>query len=531
MEYRHQDDAGRSEQFVRSRGNKLVLALVLGAVALILVGRNYRDWLGEQQVKRSDSNYEAFIAAVHKADDIADPLQRCLKYPDLPGTHWDEATTTAYCQLRNRHTLQLSQIDTLLQQNKADEVDRTFQAYMDTELHDPKQPGVLEAAFFSAGFGDAKPETRKIIDEWKRQSPNSAFALVASGMQYVAAAQQARGDSLWKDVRDDQAEGMHQQLVLARQDLDRAVKLVPTVTPAYTEMVYAGALESDQDYSYRAANQGLAVDPSNFALRAQMMDLAQPKWSSEFGGEDEQMQEDEALIARNPLLRMVAQDAYVNRANCECANGLESQAQLIALAADKNMSYSDLSDLGSTAYDNHDLHLAVELYSESLRFNQDNPDVLQWRAHQMAMLGDPSGAIEGVLQAAHRFPDDSAIGTKLGNIYAFTGHVKEAESAFLAVLQRDPDYPRAMAELGDLYNHAGHQPDKAKALSDTLISRHPDDPDGYIVRACNQMDHNLPGVYDTIHYFIDHFGDNSDFKSQTAEMRAYLAKHPEPKSS
>ena len=84
-----------------------------------------------------------------------------------------------------------------------------------------------------------------------------------------------------------------------------------------------------------------------------------------------------------------------------------------------------------------------------------------------------------------------------------------------------------MAELGDLYNHAGHQPEKAEALADTLISRYPDIPDGYIVRACNQMDHNLDGRYGTIHYFIDHFGDRSDFKSQVAEMRAYLASHPE----
>jgi hypothetical protein len=82
-----------------------------------------------------------------------------------------------------------------------------------------------------------------------------------------------------------------------------------------------------------------------------------------------------------------------------------------------------------------------------------------------------------------------------------------------------------------MYNHAGHQPDKAEALADILIKRHSDFAGGYIVRACNQMDHNLPGVYDTLHYFIDHFGDDPQWKTQTEEMRAYLVKHPEKVSS
>jgi hypothetical protein len=45
---------------------------------------------------------------------------------------------------------------------------------------------------------------------------------------------------------------------------------------------------------------------------------------------------------------------------------------------------------------------------------------------------------------------------------------------------------------------AGHQPDKAEALADILIKRHPGYPNGYIVRACNLMDRNLPDVYDTL---------------------------------
>ena len=278
MDYSNREGMGSSDPINRPKHRQLWLALVLILVAIVLIGRVWNEWHGKNEAKQSASDYTAFVAAVHAADDIADPLQRCLHYPDLPGSHWDNETTSAYCRLHNRHTLQLSEIEALLKQGKAGEVDRAFQSYLDTQLHDPKQPGSLDAAFYSAGFDDAKADTRKIIDMWKQQSPDSAFALAASGEQYVDAAQQARGTGWVRDLGDNQVVGMHQQLVLARQDLDRAVKLLPSITPAYSSMVDAGALEGDDDYSYQAAKNGLAVDPANFALRLQMMNLAQPKW-------------------------------------------------------------------------------------------------------------------------------------------------------------------------------------------------------------------------------------------------------------
>ena len=115
--------------------------------------------------------------------------------------------------------------------------------------------------------------------------------------------------------------------------------------------------------------------------------------------------------------------------------------------------------------------------------------------------------------------------TQLGNIYAQAGDAKDTETPLLAVLARDPHNYEAMGVLDDLYNHAGHQPQKAEALADTMISEHPEKAGGYIVRSCNQMDHNLPG--DTIHHFTDHFGDNPQWETQIAEMRAYLVSHPE----
>jgi tetratricopeptide (TPR) repeat protein len=515
--------AGSAEQ---RRGATIWLALILGVAAALLVFHAWVDWLNADLIRQAGANYTAFMAAAQKAEGMADPFQRCLNYPNLPGTHWTYSTTRAYCDLHSRKTITLAQIDALLTAGSADQVDRTFQSYHDAEQQGLLPPGSFDLAFYNAGFDTADANTRKIIDRWKQQAPDSAFALAASGMQYVAAEQQARSYAVWRDLTQGQIDAAHQQALLARQDLDRAVTLQSAITVAYTSMMAVGLLDNDQGYLRQAADAGLKIDPANAGIRGEMMNAAHPKWGSAFGGEHKQKHDDESLFTRNPLLRMVASEPAVDRATCQCHGSLAETLNALLPAAVSNVSYKGLDGLAQVAY-NHNPRLAVEFYSESLRFNPINADALKWRAFQMIRLGDPEGAIHSIEPIAQRFPDNDAVATELGNIYAQTGHVEEAESTFLTVLQHNPDAQKAMADLGDLYNHAGHQPEKAEALADTLISRHPDNPDGYILRACNQMDHNLPGRYDTIHYFIDHFGDRPEFQSQVAEMRAYLVSHPE----
>lgn len=534
MEYRNQRDTGAAGAS-RSSTRQIVLGVVLAVLAVgygayaLLGGHNTKD---QNKVPNDQNNvtndYLTFMQAVAKADVIADPLQRCLSYPDLPGTHWDEATTRAYCEFRNHKTIQLAEIEDLLKQGKAGEVDRAFQGYLDTQQRDHSQPGLLDAAFYSARFGDADDHVRQVIGMWKQQSPDSAFALAASGVQYVDQAQVARGNGWGRDLNGRQVYGMQDYLDLAFKDFERAISLNSHITAMYPNMIHAAGLEENGNYMYHAAQQGLKEDPVNFDIFKLIMDHAQPKWGNRFGGVEAVRLKVQSLADKNPLLHMLVQRPAVYLATCDDACGFPQAKinQLVAQAADKNLNSADLKDLAEEVYDSNRL-LAIEFYSEALRFSPSDPDALHWRAQEMIELGDRAGAVAAYAAVSDRFPDNTALATQLGDIYVQVGGVQQAEATLLAVLQRDPHNYQAMGSLGDLYNHAGHQPEKAEALADTMISEHPDRAAGYIVRSCNQMDHNLPGVYDTIHYFIDHFGDDPQWKEQTAEMRGYLLKHPE----
>ncbi|HXE67203.1 MAG TPA: hypothetical protein VN630_09185, partial [Rhodanobacteraceae bacterium] len=41
-----------------------------------------------------------FLDAAKRAERITDPLQRCLAYPDPPGSHWNHDVVAAYCTYR-----------------------------------------------------------------------------------------------------------------------------------------------------------------------------------------------------------------------------------------------------------------------------------------------------------------------------------------------------------------------------------------------------------------------------------------------
>jgi tetratricopeptide (TPR) repeat protein len=472
-----------------------------------------------------DEAYDRFAAAARKAEDIQDPLERCLTYPDPPGTHWHADTTAAYCRMRLQKTITFAELRALIDQGKADEVDRTLQGYLDLQLKDPNHPGMLDAAYSRLKFQSADPGVRSTIDAWKRQSPKSAFALAASGLQYVFAAGEARGGGFASDMTYAQDSGMRDYLMLARTDLDLAATTQPTVTPTYGAMIIAGSMFGDRQYVDYAAHTGLGVDPLNFSIRAEWMDRSHPMWGGSYAIMQQQSIDAYALAPRNPLLRLVASSAPINVLTW--AGNNRQVAQLLLPAVADAAMRGDLEEAANVAGRQHAPTLAIELYSEVIRFDPVDADVLRWRANLLRERGDVDWSVASVVSAAKRAPQDNAVALALGITYKSANLVREAEATYQAIIARDPDNQKAIAYLGDLYSHAGHQPDKAMALADQLISKHPDNPDGYVVRSCVQMDNNLPGRYETIHYFLEHFAGLPGQEAPAAEMRAYLARHPE----
>lgn len=93
MDHSNPRDADIASENRSSHKRQQTLDFVLAALAVAYGAYAFMGWYNAKGEKKTSDDYSAFVAAVAKADAIADPLRRCLSYPDLPGSQWNEETT------------------------------------------------------------------------------------------------------------------------------------------------------------------------------------------------------------------------------------------------------------------------------------------------------------------------------------------------------------------------------------------------------------------------------------------------------
>lgn len=471
----------------------------------------------------TDEEVSAFVAKARVAEGIADPLQRCLKYPDPPNSHWSPATVDAYCHYRFQSVISFAEVQDLIRSGHAADLDRRLAEALQAQLTQPYSRGLVHRIFWG-DFYDGSFDTRQTLDAWKRASPNSAFALAASGVAYVAMAHEARGGALIRDTPESNIESMDRLLQQADTDLQLAIQLNPKITPVYEAMMDAGSMSLGDSYTDTAFRRGIAAVPDDYAIYSMYIHVSEPKW----GGSLQAMKNiaDGAQIhaKTNPMLVLLLAEEPAYRFNaCDCALDTEAHAWDAFPAAFDNVSSVNLMlDAGYAANDDNQPKLGVVYLSEGLRFAPDTNMAYIRRAFALTNVGETGWALFEAEREIKKEPQ-SAWG------YSMRGFAYKAlHSPFLAVpdLEKagalDPDNAFPLAQLGWMYVNMGGW-DKAWDVSSRLMHDHPDQGDGWLIRYYVQKNQPRPGLDDTMHHFIDTFGNDLYYAHWTAEMRATLA--------
>lgn len=468
----------------------------------------------------TDAQLNQFLDAARKAEAIADPLQRCLVYPNPPGLDWSDAVTTAYCHYQFDPMVKPADARRLIQTGHAAELDERLAEVMHAQLSGLDTHAALDSTFI-IDFKNGSEETRSLIDAWKRQSPMSPFALAASGTAYVEMAQQVRGSDYAPKTPQSSFESMGRLLERAHADLNKAVQIDPQVTPAYGAMIYAAALESDGAYAMNAAKRGLAVDPANYTIYARLVWMAQPKW----GGTVQEMQGFIAGAQRhakeNPLLRLLLSENdggedYVENCNCNPITEMDLYRSVYAEAAPVNMLMSG----GWAAKNRNSPALSVIYRSELLRFDPSKIDHREGRAFDLPLLGQSDWALAEGNALIALAPQDENVFDVRGLAYESKGDLSHAVPDYVQALRLNPDDTWTLIELGNIYVHSTHDWDNGWAIANRLIQMSPDNPQGWLLRASIQKDEPRDGLNQTISDFVARFGNNPHTQALVANMQA-----------
>ena len=328
----------------------------------------------------------AFLGEAAKADQIGDVMQRCLHFPDPPGSHWSREGLEAYCHYRLQSTIGFAELKDLVNSGHAAEVDRRLADWSKDSIHHPE----AFWRFLNANFFAPRPEARDVLEAWKQQSPQSALAYAASGFTFVRSAWRVRGGKFASDTPQERFDGMSQLLARADGDLRRAVKLDPRLAVGYAALMDMAMLESDRQLMVSAMKDGIAADPTSFPVLDSFAMITEPRWFGSLEAQARLMALIDKQSSKQPLLLVVRTSVLMDQADlvsCDC--NLPEQRAAYRTVFDQVGTGSSLIGAGANALDNKQYEVATVYLAEALRF--DPNDAVTRGNLRTAMAGiDPS---------------------------------------------------------------------------------------------------------------------------------------------
>lgn len=463
---------------------------------------------------------QAFLAAARTAEAIDDPLDRCLHYPDPPGSHWSPAATRAYCHYQLQAIMSSAQAQSLIHSGHADELDRQLAAALHAQFTQPEKSGLLDRTYYAI-FHDGSFTMRATLDAWKRASPQSAFAFAASGFAYEKMAFDARGNDDIGHTPQSHVDAMEHLLQLADSDLQRAVALNPKVTPAYVGMIDAGYLAFGRAYVRNAARQGLSAAPDDYSIYSVLSIAAAPQWGGSLPALWQLGERAQQHIATSPMLEIIRSAAPIQAYDvCNCFGSANWEA--FPRAFDHLGSASQLLYASYAAINSHHDDLAVIYLSEHLRFQPDDRQARRYRNGVLTRLGQVEWALADANAWIDHVPDSAA--AYLSRAEAEKAHHDYAAALvdFERVSYMNPRDSLPLREMADIYLQA-RQWSEAERVSTRMVQGHALEVPGWVIRATAQRHLHSPDLANTVANFHQILGRDPRWQAQDGMLASMLA--------
>jgi tetratricopeptide (TPR) repeat protein len=423
------------------------------------------------------SEYATYFAAVRKADAIADPLQRCLNYPDLPGNTWAPGIAKARCTMfltPPRHTLdEIGEI--LAQPNGSRILGTDFDALLQAHYADPAQREQITVSLLVFANTD-RDKAERISRQWLAAAPQSPYARTALGLVLANRGWSARGTKLANETPAENLKKMNAYFLDATKEYNAAMEASPKLLLACQGLMEIGRQSSDKLQNY-ATEKCLKTDPNSFFVIDEMMNGAEPRW----GGSDAAMRSvssyAQARAAENPVLGLFAfHHAFyaieqMDDSDAESLSVLEPASLRVP-----NSGY--LRMVGGAYLRKSDPWKALVFLSQALRFSPDYAQESRFRALALRRVGETQWARADAERSVALDPDNGLALQQLGEI------LRELDGPAAGA----PYFKRAIADERTreyaYNNYCGtlldaQQLEEAGKCLDSLLIAFPENPEGW----------------------------------------------------
>lgn len=437
--------------------------------------------------KHEPEPWRTYFTAARKAEQVVGPLERCLAYPDLPGTQWPAGYSAAHCHYHFGRVPTVAETDALVSADNVDELERRVHMLLAT--HDSEVPERESVHRFFRQF--STEEGLRVTERWVAHAPDSALAAIARGNALKGAGWEARGTKLARETPAEGMRAMSEYFDQAETAFRHAIELQPDWVYPYVGLIDIGKADRDEAGEWAFA-KAKAIDPGCGEVAYRRMQTLEPRWGGSWAAMEEYSTQLAVHVRDRPLL----------------ANQLSAQNADIVSMSDKDQGYTpEAIALLESALQTSGLELALNFAADAfINPSEGAPDMrrgvamlLQESRFRPAgawggrMIGgyfvrrDPVWA-RSVLQRAVAAEPESAYGRYyLGAANYNTQNFDEAETHYLYAAD-DPDYRAgALGELASMWLlDSALEPEKAaikaKPYVERLLKAHPKDPLGLYLR-------------------------------------------------
>ncbi|MES2018261.1 MAG: TonB family protein [Pseudomonadota bacterium] len=354
----------------------------------------------------------AFFLEARQADAIADPLQRCLRYPDMPGNQWPAGLATAYCHLSYGKKTTLSQVAELVGRGAMGELETLYRGHLHQHF---SKTDSSESIHYDFNLFDGSDQAASITRTWLDKAPRSAFAIAARAQHLLSLAGDVRGG---RYVADTPPENMQRMGVLASQAGDlfgQALKREKRLLPAYIGLIDVARLTGQDALGDEAFARANALDPGCRKLSRDRMRAMEPRWGGSEAAMAAYASQLAPLVATHPLVALSTIMPALDQGELLLARKMYRQSASVLEQALRVAPFPDLGIRQAQAM------MADRDYSwrpllpllVAYRYDVADFGAARARGDTLLQLNDPQWALKSLQRAVTVKPDDAYAQSKL----------------------------------------------------------------------------------------------------------------------
>lgn len=434
-----------------------------------------------------------YMLQARAAERMADPLQRCLAFPDLPGNKWPKGHSQAHCLIHHEAGIPtVAEIGASLDRGEMVQLEISMQRLLDRHFSETDYSEAIHEVFNSRF--DVGEEARSVAEKWLKLAPDSAYANLAYASHLSAAAIDARGGEYIAETPRKNIRRMSELADQAVKFYRKAIRVNPKLIAAYTGLHQIAMFDSRDDLEAEAFSAADKLDPACAELANVHMRSVTPRWGGDY---DRMLAYAGALsahVARRPQLAVYLAKPYGDRGSIllKADRSDREAGEVLEIAARTGSDEDSLlsaSDAARRIEKNEDKAAAYLLQASRFKgLNADAAVILSWYLVRI----EPEMSVQYALMALKETPDDGTAHYLAGAGY-FNSHMYDAaDGHYRIAIESQENRQASLREVAEMWLLASVDPkspesrkagaSRAKPYIDRLVREYPEDGRGWIMK-------------------------------------------------